>query len=294
MNAEESVEISALSIDEAILIGLTRLEATRDQVDITILDEGSRGFLGLGTRMARVLLTRRSAETEVPVTSIPPAVAPVEAPGQVLAKPLVVDQETEITDASGDKKASVASVPPVALDKVRDELPKPEAAFKSDAETALLYQRVEEAVKLTVDKLLGSLAVQISTEWKDEEGRPTIWISIRGNDANAIVGPHAQTLNAVQYLLRTLIHRQVDGNFDLVVDADGYRMRRLRSLETLAQQNADKAVESGQTVRLRSMPAHERRVIHMLLREDDRVQTRSVGTGRERAVTIIPTAASDK
>ncbi len=244
--------------------------------------------------MARVLLTRRSAETEVPVTSKPPAVAPVEAPGQVLAKPLVVDQEIEITDASGDKKASVASVPPVALDKVRDELPKPEAAFKSDAETALLYQRVEEAVKLTVDKLLGSLAVQISTEWKDEEGRPTIWISIRGNDANAIVGPHAQTLNAVQYLLRTLIHRQVDGNFDLVVDADGYRMRRLRSLETLAQQNADKAVESGQTVRLRSMPAHERRVIHMLLREDDRVQTRSVGTGRERAVTIIPTSASDK
>ncbi|TFG72802.1 MAG: hypothetical protein E4H27_01950 [Anaerolineales bacterium] len=293
MNAEDSVEISALSIDEAVIIGLTRLEATRDQVNITVLDEGSRGFLGLGTRMARVLLTLRSAEAEESAAYIPPSVAPIEVPQHELAQPLVADQETVMAGSSGDTTAPV--VLPISRDEMaKSERPKPVAASMVSEDTAMLYQRVEEVVKLTADHLLGSLAVQISTEWQDEEGRPVIWVSIRGTDADAVVGPHAQTLNAVQYLLRTLVHRQVDGNYDLVVDADGYRMRRLRSLESLAQQNADKAVESGRTVRLRSMPAHERRVIHMLLREDDRVQTRSVGTGRERAVTIIPTSESDK
>jgi len=297
MNAEESVEISALSIDEAILIGLTRLAATRDEVDITILDEGSRGFLGLGTRMARVLLTRRTADSEKPAP-VAPAPHSASQSGVTMQEPAqlpIEDEQTLISDSQSAITAPVSTT--TAKSPANWEKSEPRiievAPIVSD-DTAILFQRVEEAVQLTADHLLASLAIQLSTEWRDEEGRPTLWISIRGTDANAIVGPHAQTLNAVQYLLRTLVHRQVDGNYDLVVDADGYRMRRLRSLESLAQQNADKAVESGSTVRLRSMPAHERRVIHMLLREDDRVQTRSVGTGRERAVTIIPIPQSNK
>ena len=135
--------------------------------------------------------------------------------------------------------------------------------------------------------------MKLATEWRSEEDRPTLCISINGADANAIVGPRAQTLNSVQYLFRTLVHRQVSGSYDLVVDADGYRMRRRRSLESIARRNADKAVQESQTVRLRSMPAHERRIIHMILREDNRVRTRSVGTGRDRAITIIPNSVSD-
>jgi spoIIIJ-associated protein len=56
---EDSMEITAPSVDEAIILGLTRMAVTRDDVVIETLDEGSRGFLGLGARQARVRLTRR-------------------------------------------------------------------------------------------------------------------------------------------------------------------------------------------------------------------------------------------
>ncbi|MFZ5501379.1 MAG: Jag N-terminal domain-containing protein, partial [Candidatus Micrarchaeota archaeon] len=59
MNSEESMEVSAPSVDEAIIIGLTRLGVTRDEVEIHVLDEGSRGFFGIGSREAVVRLTRR-------------------------------------------------------------------------------------------------------------------------------------------------------------------------------------------------------------------------------------------
>jgi spoIIIJ-associated protein len=84
----------------------------------------------------------------------------------------------------------------------------------------------------------------------------------------------------------------LDGDYNLVVDADAYRKRRRRSLEDLAKRQAKKAIETGKTVRMRSMPAHERRIVHITLRRDDRVTTESVGRGRSRSVTIIPQRAN--
>ena len=289
MDAEESVEITALSTDEAVLIGLTRLAVTRDEVTIEILDEGSRGFLGLGTRMARVRLTRKDPE----LVSSTSAISNMTDGDTQSEEPTVTEYEDKDL-AEMDSSPSEVSDPVPAVVNEKEEQPQLSTLVAdSQADMTLLYQKVEEAALATAEHLLGSLSVNLSTEWRNEEYRPTLWISIRGTDADSIVGPRAQTLNAVQYLFRTLVHRQVAGNFDLVVDAAGYRMRRRRSLENMAHKNAQQAVQSGQTVRLRSMPAHERRIIHMILREDDRVITRSVGSGRDRAITIIPNAISD-
>jgi spoIIIJ-associated protein len=115
-----------------------------------------------------------------------------------------------------------------------------------------------------------------------------MWISLDGRDASSLVGPRARNLHSIQYLFRALIYHQLDGDYNVVVDADGYRRRRQRSLESMAKKRADRAVELGKTMRLRPMPAHERRIVHIALRQDDRVTTESVGRGRDRAVTIIP------
>ena len=78
MAADDTIEVSAPSVDEAIIIGLTRLTALRDEVDIEVLDEGNKGFLGLGNRQARVRLTRRPADAELPAE--PVAVVPEPEP----------------------------------------------------------------------------------------------------------------------------------------------------------------------------------------------------------------------
>jgi spoIIIJ-associated protein len=294
MDAENTVEISALTTDEAILIGLTRLAATRDEVKIEILDEGSRGFLGLGTKMAMVRITRIDTEKEKIVSSrtdIGESLINTESP-QVQTEIVeiaendaeIVDEEQEI-DKSEQENIKIDQTPSLEVQQVAKTI--------SQKDVDLRKQKVEDAVNETAEQLLSSLSLAFSMEWREEEDRPTLWISFYGSDADSIVGPHAQTLNSVQYLFRTLVHRQVPGNYNLVVDADGYRQRRRRSLVNLARKNAEQAVQSGRTIRLRSMPAHERRIIHILLRDDERVTTRSVGTGRNRAITIIPNTPSE-
>ncbi len=140
--------------------------------------------------------------------------------------------------------------------------------------------------------MLPGLDIQATVEWVDED-RPTLWISLAGHDADALVGPRARNLHSLQYLIRALLYHQSDGSYNVVVDADGYRKRQRRSLETAARAKADQAVAEGRTVRLRPMPPQERRIVHIDLSEDDRVTTESVGKGRDRAVTIVPRSTSE-
>jgi spoIIIJ-associated protein len=146
---------------------------------------------------------------------------------------------------------------------------------------------VERVTQEVAGRVFAELRIDVETFWRDED-RPTLWISLKGADADALVGPRAQTLDALQYMMRALIHRQAEGDYNLVLDADGYRERRQRRLVSLAKKMADRAVRIERTVRLHPMPANERRIIHMTLREDPRVTTQSKGSGRRRAVSIRP------
>lgn len=302
MSPEESTAVmvvTASSVDEAIILGLTRLVATRDEVDIEVLDEGSRGFLGIGMREARVQVTRR-AQTVTPVAPQPepepaipapqPAAPPEPAPAPVSPTPkpepepvVQAAMPAEETVAATEPAAPAKSTPapkltPVALQE------KPRAGRPSGALDRAL---VEKTALEVAENLFAGFNIQCSVSWEQED-RPALWISLRGKDADVMVGPRAQTLDSIQYLFRTLLHRMTEGDYNVVLDADGYRKRRRRSLEALARKMADQAVKSGRTVRMKPMPAHERRVIHMILRKDKRVKTESAGKGHERAITIMP------
>jgi len=296
MASDDSIVVAALSVEEATILGLTRLTATRDEVDIEILDEGNRGFLSIGAREARVRLTRRpQGEAAMPV-SVPPLEA-VEQGVETSAR-----STTETMEMTADRApAARASVLPATSDgsgTVPAGLAVPEPVVARSAEKRArgdggrLDRAATEAVARDImAHLLPGLSLAVSTEWIDED-RPTLWVSVTGRDADSLVGPRARNLHSLQYLFRALIYQQADGNYNVVVDADGYRRRRRRSLESLAQKKADQAVEQGQAIRLRAMPAHERRIVHIVLKEDDRVSTESTGRGRDRAITIVPNGSA--
>jgi spoIIIJ-associated protein len=337
MESENSVVVAAPSVEEAIIIGLTRLTVTRDEVDIEVVDEGSRGFLGIGAREARVRLTRKpakpaqiEAEVRAPVPAEPVFEAEPEGKAEVVAEPQparasepVVAQETPdapvaetakaVGEAAGEAAEAAVKEVPVSepapahvqqRERAAQQRRPPERPARRTDETRraprpprqagpeLDRERLESIAKDITSGLLPGLEIETAIEWVEED-RPTLWISLGGRDADALVGPRARNLHAAQYLIRALIYRQLDGNYNVVVDADGYRKRRRRSLESLAESKADRAVEIGRTIRLRPMPAHERRIVHITLRQDERVSTESVGKGRERAVTIVPKVPPD-
>ena len=318
MSSEESTtvaEITAASVDEAIILGLTRLVATRDEVDIEVLDEGSRGFLGIGVREARVRITRRAQEATAvvpqpePKPSIPepePAISPKPQPALGIpesepAKPEpkpapaspIPEPEPEMPAKASPpaEEATTAPEPAAPVKPAPEPKPtpvEPQKKSRSERPSDTLDRALVEKKALEIaENLFAGFNIQYSVSWEQED-RPALWISLRGKDADVMVGPRAQTLDSIQYLFRTLLHRTMEGNYNVVIDADGYRKRRRRSLESLARKMADKAVKSGRTVRMKPMPAHERRVIHIILRKDKRVKTESTGRGRGRAITIVP------
>ncbi len=114
-----------------------------------------------------------------------------------------------------------------------------------------------------------------------------LMVDIEGDDLSVLIGHRGETLSALQYITRLIVARELGRATPVVIDVAGYRARRERQLRQLARRMADEAVEQGKTMTLEPMPPGERRIIHLELREHDRVYTESVGEGDQRKVTII-------
>ena len=123
---------------------------------------------------------------------------------------------------------------------------------------------------------------------EDSDDRVRIQVEIFGDDLSILIGKRAETLNALQYITRLIVGKEVGHGVSLMVDVEGYRSRREQSLRQLARRMASQAVKTGRRQMLEPMPANERRIIHIELRDNEEVTTSSVGEEPRRKVTITP------
>ena len=126
------------------------------------------------------------------------------------------------------------------------------------------------------------------SEPDDLTGRKVNVIDVEGEDLGVLIGPRGETLNAIQYLARLMVGNQMQQRASFVVDVEGYRKRREQALSRLAERMAKKVVNRRSAVSLEPMPPHERRILHMTLRDNDEVYTQSSGEGKRRKVRILP------
>jgi spoIIIJ-associated protein len=266
-----SLEIIAPSAEEAIEKGLADLGLPREAVEVEILDEGSRGLFGLGSRQARVRLTVLSSygiqpPAPAPIIQSPDVPAPGE--GQSVAPQVV-------------KTAEKREKPPVAAEPV---------ALSNEDQIAV------EIAQATVAELLEHMRiydVDVSARIVHPEegrGRPSLWVDIEGDDLAILIGPQAENLQALQYIAGLIIGKELGRSMHLTIDVQGYRNRRASALQKLAQRMAEQAVKTGKRQFLEPMPANERRLIHLELRDHPDVITESVGEDPRRKVSVIPKA----
>jgi spoIIIJ-associated protein len=137
-------------------------------------------------------------------------------------------------------------------------------------------------VLLEIVRLMG---YEVEVEVTDE-GERTLLV-IRGADAGQLIGKKGQTLDALQFLLNRMVGRE-ETRKPIVIDCDGYRERRNEALVQLAHRLKEKATQSGKIVAVNPMSAHDRRVIHMALKDTPGVSTRSEGEGALRRLLIVP------
>lgn len=111
-------------------------------------------------------------------------------------------------------------------------------------------------------------------------------INVEGMDAGLLIGRRGETLYTLQYMINLLITTITKNRTNVIVDIEGYQERRRRNLAVLAKRSADKVASSHRPFTLEPMSAADRRIVHMTLTDDARVNTESAGYGRERRVTI--------
>ena len=138
----------------------------------------------------------------------------------------------------------------------------------------------------SLEELLARMGFE--AEVGGSESSEQIDLSIEGPDAGALVGNKGQTLDALQLLLNKIVGARGEPCKLVVVDSDGYRVRREASLVEMANRLSERALQERKIVRLNPMSARDRRVIHMTLRQVGGIETRSEGEGEERRLLIIP------
>lgn len=254
---ENVLEIGGEDVEKAIEAGLAQLNLGREDVNIEVLDEGSSGFLGIGGREAQVRLTVKPEESllEQPLPQANDAVT-VEADEMVQEPTLRVDtQETRL------------------------ELPY-EGPPEEEVAREIVYSLLE---KMQIDATIDLR----QSEPDDLTGEQRWIVDIMGQDMGVLIGPRGETLNSFQYVARLMTGHKIQRKPNFIVDIEGYRARREQALARLAERMADKVVNRGHSMSLEPMPPNERRIIHITLREDDRVYTESIGEGRRRKVKIF-------
>ena len=280
---ERKIEAQGSDVEAAIASGLAKLRANRADVEIEVLDRGSKGLLGIGARDAVVRLTYVVAA---------PAVAP--APPPELAKPAVPAPSSAPVKTAVPTPAPAPTPPPPTK-------PEPEQVSggqtavpqdESDDEVAQREQERDTAVTVIGDllekmRVTASLDVSLSDP-DDLTGKRVNIIEIYGQDMSSLIGPRGETLNSLQYISRLMVGHQLKQRASFVIDVESYRQRREQALMRLAERMAHKVAKRKRAMSLEPMPPHERRIVHMALRDDKYVYTESTGEGKRRKVRIIP------
>jgi spoIIIJ-associated protein len=289
-----SLEVIAPTVDEAVARGLADLGLSENEVQVDVLDAGSRGLFGLGYRQARVRLTIRAALVEAampvePAAPEPPAPAPVQAsapaPAPVFAvAPAAAPDTTPVAEPVLAKAQPAAEIVEAAAEEPEFGLPE---SGQEELDDALRVARD------TVEELLGKMKIRASVsvhqgEPEDARDRAAIWVDVRGDDLSILIGPKAETLNALQYIAGLIVSKEIGRSVPLIVDVEGFRARRSQQIRQLARRMADQAVRTGRRQVWEPMPASERRIVHIELRNNPNVTTESVGEEPRRKVTINP------
>ncbi len=289
MKNGQSNEYTAKSVEAAVEEGLRDMGVSRDQIEVEVIQEGSRGILGIGATDAQVRLKPKaeSGEAEVQQQEESGSADEIEADE-------VVEAEVEVeTEASVGAEETVAAVVEDASDAVDEQLPVSE----DDASTEFEEEEDDDDAELEdlsfdlLSQMLQHLGIEAEIElsWleDEEDGDRPLCLNVVGDDLGLLIGRNGETLSSIQYLIRLMVNQELHRWKNIVIDVDGYKERRAERLEQLAQRMAEQVIASGRPASLEPMPANERRLVHIALRNHEHVYTSSTGEDNRRKVQIL-------
>lgn len=247
----KSIEVKAKSMESALAQGLEQMKATVADVNIDVLEEGKKGFLGIGAKPVVIRLTLKENITK---------------------KATAVNVASEKTAPSVTKKATTVT-------KKRAE--SPNTPPKSNADEKALQKTIDFLTELT-QKM--NVAVEIKGEIDSDNG---VRINMYGDTVGILIGRRGETLDAIQYITRLAVNSELENYCRITLDSENYRAKREETLVRLANRMASRAIKTEKKVKLEAMNPYERRIIHSALQSNDKVNTHSEGDAPNRRVVIV-------
>src|SRR5215216_4660302 len=260
----DDIEFYASTVDEAVEKAALQLGLTSAEVSYRVLDEGNSGFLGIGARDARIIVEAPAQETAGEVDELP------ETTG---AEKVVVDEpESEPSESGGNPGSS-------SLSEVYGE--------RSESEEIEAPEELLEEIRALVSSILDAMGFQARVEVYDAGG--FIAVDVAPDNTALFIGQKGETIDALQYLVNAAIYRKRPFVKRIILDAEGYRQRRVEAIQGMAHRTARRAIRERRTVKLPPMNPSERRIVHVFLKDNPKVTTESDGSGDNRRVRISPT-----
>ena len=248
---------------EAISLALQKLGKTREQVDVEVLQEGKKGFLGFGARSAEIRVTVK--EVQIPIVETEKA---EQLNLNQLEEPAVIDDV--------DTKSSQVSEQPSEIEAVQQVTEEPESSVNPIDEA--------KAYLVNIAKQLDIHDLDIETT---REGKYVLF-QLKCEKAALLIGKRGQTLNSLQQLTQLVLNKSAKQFLMVKLDVENYRERRQEALELLADRMADKALRLNQRVAFEPMQSYERKIIHNQLANRLDLETYSEGTEPNRYLVIEP------
>ena len=123
-------------------------------------------------------------------------------------------------------------------------------------------------------------------EYEGDEGE--LILDITGDDLAVLIGRYGRTLDSLQFIVSANNYRKLGFRYPVVIDVEGYKSRQREKIESIAHSTARRAVSQGRSISMRPMTPYERRLVHIALKNDPKVETESEGEGSDRHVVVFP------
>ena len=277
----KEITVSAKTVNDAITEASIQLGVSSDQMEYDVIEKGSAGFFGIGSKQA--VIRARLKKVEEPAIE------------EVVKKEVVKKVEKKVEEKRpeekkhqekrhSDKKHHDKKHVEKHVEKVEEKVVEP----KKEIETTVVTEetmKICEAFLIDVLKAMGMEAVEVESKI-DEDG--ALSMELKGDNMGILIGKRGQTLDSLQYLTNRVANKSQDGYVRVKLDTEDYRRRRKKTLENLAKNIAYKVKRSRKAVALEPMNPYERRIIHSALQGDERVSTHSEGEEPYRRVVITP------
>ena len=260
----KTVEVSGRTVEEAVHAAAEQLGVAVDAVAYEVVEEGGKGFLGLGQAPTMIRAHVRD--------DYEPGEEPAAVQEEVVEEERV---EEKVEEEATPAPAEVVVPAPIAEEAA---VPTPAAAEAGP---------LSNAVMRMLDEVLKAMGLDAKPVLKSESGEE-VEVELVGKDVAILIGTRGQTLDALQYLISIGANKGLSDRRRVIVDAEGYRARHKEMLESQAREYAQAVKAQRQEAVLDPQSARDRRIIHLALADDPDVHTYSEGAGDTRHVVISP------